>query len=509
MKNQLKTPSLLSRVDLLVRHPVFPLVILVCAILLVFSANLIWVSLETRPPHWDMGRHLWNSLLYYNEFSTRHLLPFLQSYNYYPPLLYWLTSPIYAIFGASITSAIGVNLIFITILAASTYLLGKELWGSRVGLLSAILTLSYPMFVSQFKEYQVDAPLAAMTTLVLYGLVKTDFFRSGRWSLFFGTTLGLGLLTKWTLVGIIAIPLLIMVVGALRQTYPNMKIMSFRLRNLILAAGAAYITSSIWYVANLQQLKIDLLGNNSAQAVREGDPVVGSLTSNFWYFWNLINQQLYLIPFLAFILALIVTLRHKEAIRRNMMPLALIFGVYLLFTLISNKDARYTLPMLPAIAIITCSAVTYLPKRAKDFTTILVGLYAVIVFFVVSFGASFVSKNISFKLGDQPVTIFRQSGYIIGAPTREQWRQENIVQLAANTPNRSLQYIGAESIWLNNWGLTYFSQRYGVVLTGNQPEIIAIRGDLLPPVDYQLIESYALPDGSSLKLYRPTNQPYN
>lgn len=509
MKKSKEKLSLLSRARTLAYHPTFPWVILSVAILLVFCANLLWVSLEARPPHWDMGRHLWNSLLYYNEFSTHHLLPFLQAYNYYPPLLYWLTSPIYTIFGTSVASAVSVNIVFITILTVSTYLLGKELWGKRVGLLSALLVLSYPMFVSQFKEYQVDAPLAATTTLALYGLVKTGFFRSGRWSIFFGATLGLGLLTKWTLVGIIAIPLAITAGMAFRQAYPSWRMVGFRLRNLILALATAYTASSLWYVANLQQLKIDLLGNNAAQAVREGDPVVGSLASNFWYFWNLINNQLYLIPFLVFILALAVTLRHKEAVKRNLMPLALIFGVYLLFTLISNKDARYTLPMLPAVAIITCSAITYLPQRAKNITTILIGLHAVTAFFVISFGVSFIPKNISFSLGSQPVTVIQQGGYIIGSPTSEQWRQEQIVQLAASTPNRTLQYIGTESIWFNNWGLTYFSQRYGVELTGDQPEVIAIRGDLPPPPSYQQVESYVLPDGSSLKLYRRSNQPYN
>ena len=489
----------------------FPWIIITLAVVLVWGANLIWVAIETRPPHWDMGRHLWNSLRYYHEFSLHQILPFLQSYNYYPPLIYWLASPVYALFGASVMSAVSINLIFISVLTVSTYLLGVELWNKRVGLLAAILTLSYPMLVSQFKEYQVDAPLTALTTLSLYLLLKTKRFSSWRWSLAFGFAAGLALLTKWTFIAIIALPILLVAGLGLKNAWGSRGRIFILLQNLVVAASSAYITCSVWYVSNLQQLKIDLFGNNAAQAVREGDPMVGSLESTLWYFWNLINNQLYLIPFIAFLVALVITLRNKMAARRNLLLMVFILGIYIAFTFISNKDARYTLPMLPAIALITCSAITAIPSRkAQNIASILIGLHAATAFMVMSFGNSIVPQYIGFNLGNQSITVIKQGGYLIGAPTGEQWYQSHVVEIAASTPGKSLLFIGPESIWFNNWGLTYLSQRSGVVLTGNNPEIIIIRGNDQPPwKNYTPTETFTLPDGQALKLYRKTSEPYN
>ena len=40
----------------------------------VTALNLLWVSLDSRPPHWDMARHLGDSLFYRSIFDFSHPL---------------------------------------------------------------------------------------------------------------------------------------------------------------------------------------------------------------------------------------------------------------------------------------------------------------------------------------------------------------------------------------------------------------------------------------------------
>jgi len=46
----------------------------------VTGLNVWWRELETRPPHWDMGHHLGNSLLYLDDRSVRHPIQLLETY---------------------------------------------------------------------------------------------------------------------------------------------------------------------------------------------------------------------------------------------------------------------------------------------------------------------------------------------------------------------------------------------------------------------------------------------
>src|SRR5208282_1001599 len=95
----------------------------------------------------------------------------------------------------------------IILLAFSVYGIGETLWNSRVGLLAALFVLSSPVVASQFKEYQLDAPLAGMVALGFYLFLKADGFKNRKMSMRFGIAAGLGMLTKWTFLFFFAFPL--------------------------------------------------------------------------------------------------------------------------------------------------------------------------------------------------------------------------------------------------------------------------------------------------------------
>jgi 4-amino-4-deoxy-L-arabinose transferase-like glycosyltransferase len=100
------------------------------------------------------------------------------------------------------------SLVFLTVLTFSLYGIGKSLWGRRTGLLAALVAATSPMLVTQFKEFQIDAALTAMAALCLYLLIKCDHFRNKKYSLLLGMALGFSMLTKWTFLPVLILPLI-------------------------------------------------------------------------------------------------------------------------------------------------------------------------------------------------------------------------------------------------------------------------------------------------------------
>jgi 4-amino-4-deoxy-L-arabinose transferase-like glycosyltransferase len=465
----------------------------------VTAVNYWWASTDARPPDWDAARDLWNSLLYLQTLHTHRLLPFLQQYDYYPPLVYWVALPFYKLFGISITSAVLSNAVFITPLLYAVYFLGRRLGGRSVGLLATLLIASYPMMVSQFKQYQLDAPLAAMVALALCLLVYSQGFRRPRLTLAFGVVCGLGMLTKWTFVACIALPALWTlgqaVVADIKARAPR------RLATVGVAALIAYTICSPWYAANFQQFQIDMQANGKPQAILEGDPQVGTWAGDTYYLNSLVNEQIFLPGVLFFLIGLGVIAWRRP--RENGIPelLLLIAGSYIVFTVIANKDARYTLPMLPAVAVISAYGLLSLSKRGRLAVSAAVGVYCVVVFSAISFGTTLLPSSLTVRLGAQPLTLFAQHGYIIGPPQRQDWGLSTVMALVSRQApqQRTLSYSGPDTIWFNSWDLTYYGQLDNVTITGKSAYQIVRTSR--PPSQGGAILRRTLPDGTILSLY--------
>jgi len=441
--------------------------ILVFIALAVAAANLLWSAIDTRPPHWDMARHLWTSLEYRNNADSNQWLGFLLNWYYYPPLVYWLTQPLYAVLGTDVQVAILTNCVFLIVLVLSVYGIGVELRDRRAGRMAAILALSLPIIASQFKEYQLDAPLTAMVALALLLLIRTREFSLGRASLAFGIAAGLGLLTKWTFLIVMAAPVGFAVLTALRQ---------HRFRPILGALAVTLLVAGPWYASNLEPLRIDLLANSTDAGIREGDPAVWSVASFTWYWTRLVQDHLYLGPTLLFVAGL---LRWN---RRNLYPLLLVAGTIVGFTLLWNKDTRYILPAMVGVAII---ATSWLPRR-RWIEPALVAC-AVVAFEAISFGNPLLPAQVNAG----PVLAFAQHGYLIGAPTHEDWHlEEATAEVAARWPGGSVRYVGLDTIWCNPWAVRYFAAKHGLTYDERDPDATIARGDV----------GVALPDGTALTI---------
>jgi hypothetical protein len=483
------------------------------------ALDVLWRLEEKRPPHWDMAHHLLDSLVYRHLFSLSHPLRFVDTYRYYPPLVSWVTDAFYAaLANEAIWVAVLSNVVFIAILVFATYGIGKMLWNPWVGLLSALFVVTTPMLVTAFKEYMLDAPLTAMVTLAIYLLLRSDGFSSLRYSVLFGAVCGLGALTKWTFPFAVALPVAVSAGFAIARSISERSLS--RVRKLALAALVALLVAEPWYFPNRTVIWHSLRYNGGEAGVLRGSPPVASVASVVWYFWNLVANQLYLVPFLFLLAGVVFLFLNRDFRRRNLVPTLTIVGTYIGFTLLRNKDARFTDPMLPAVAILATSWLAYIPLRARTALAAAIVAYGVAAFLAISFGTSLLPRNLTVHLGSSAlagniplldsgeVTLFAQHGYIFGPPTSENWHQEDLFKTIATAPpsERRFVFTGADTIWFNSWGTRYYALRYGArwVSRLDLASFLIVRGSRSAaiPASFVRIRSYTLPDGEALALYR-------
>ena len=166
--------------------------------------NYIWLKIDTSPLRWDPGSHYLSSLRFFDVLSypSIHLLSEIVNVcGTYPPLVGIIPTPLYVLFGRDSDTAIFImNSIFLFILIFSVYGIGKKLCNNKAGILASFIVTMYPMLFGQTRLFMLDPPLMAMTSLSLYTLLLTDGFKNRKYSWFFGVTLGLGMLTKFTFV---------------------------------------------------------------------------------------------------------------------------------------------------------------------------------------------------------------------------------------------------------------------------------------------------------------------
>ena len=84
-----------------------------------------------------------------------HLNPFVEFWGYKPPFLFFTTAIVYQLFGFSIIATRLVIVFFAALALFFTYLLGKELFDRKTGILASLLLFISPLFFMQSGLFHV------------------------------------------------------------------------------------------------------------------------------------------------------------------------------------------------------------------------------------------------------------------------------------------------------------------------------------------------------------------
>lgn len=239
--------------EFLVRHRY--LVLLSMLIVFQIAVNWAWLSTNVVSLGWDRPRHLIESLVYddiLKQVDLRSLFEALTHSGYYPPLFHWSMAGFYKLFGVSMDVAAAVNLVYLALLLVSTYGIGKEIGARGVGLLAAFITSTLPMIFAMSRYTDIEFSLTAMVALSVWFLLLTRDFAHKGYSLLFGLSLGLGMLSKWTF-SLFVVPCLVVVaLRAARRSGARggMRALSWDKRWFSISVALGLIVSAVWYLPN-------------------------------------------------------------------------------------------------------------------------------------------------------------------------------------------------------------------------------------------------------------------
>ena len=262
---------------------------------------------------------------------------------------------LYFVFPVAPLTAQGVIWAFLVVGTLAVYGLGRRLLDTDAGLLAAFLFATAPFVVFMLLNFQLDLPLAAMVALALYALVRTEALALRRWALALGLVLGLGMLTKPPFAAYLSGPLLWATWRGLRA--PDR---GARLLHLLAAVGVAAAVALPWYGPRLVGLPAQFINRSFKQAAEAGRaPALSGSSLLFYPQW--IIPQWGLLATALLLWGIVALVRRPRA--RGLLWSAL--APFLIFTLIQNKNLRYTLPLLPAAALVAAAGVTVLPPRVR------------------------------------------------------------------------------------------------------------------------------------------------
>jgi len=212
------------------------LILIVVFFLIIFLNNLDWLARDKSVPSHAQEYHLIESGKYYRFLREGNIKYFLfgsmEDPAPYPPLSYQITSIFFMLFGYNQDVASISQAIFWFILIFSTFYIGSYLWGEEAGLLAGIASFSFSFVIYISHRYGLDLPSAAMVSLSLLCLLRSEKFEKPKWTLGFFIAFAISMLIKWSSAFFILIPFLYYFGHFLWKAYKEKK--SFRQTILLL-----------------------------------------------------------------------------------------------------------------------------------------------------------------------------------------------------------------------------------------------------------------------------------
>lgn len=326
-------------------------------------ANYFWLKMNQRPPVDDEAYHLLFALKYCEIFGRPPCNLAVLSYvnSFYPPLFPFFAAVTSHVLGFSgLVPLVMCNVFFLVVTFLSLYSIGLNMGDQRLGVLAACLLALYPMFFHLSRMFMLEVALVGVVTLTLALLLQSAEFSRPLWSLLAGVSLGLGVLTKQTYVVFIvgpAVYLLIRRWGDLDRQQKKIRLVNFLLFVLI---GIAIAFP--WYFVNwkIKLRDIEQVATCKSSVDLFSFPLF-STESLTYYAKVLVRDQMKGLLFGAFLFAFLTKIKKLPS---SVFLLLWLVIPYIIFTIFPKKYYYYTLPSLPAIALITAFGFLSIKKTA-------------------------------------------------------------------------------------------------------------------------------------------------
>ena len=332
-----------------------------------FLLDLAWIRQHQMPPAWDQGDHLsralgfWQVLQTFQPFNSAwwHQL-WAQAPSYRGPLTYLVTAPLFSVLGPSYGAAILSNSLFQGVLLLSLYGQGRLAGNRAAGLWGAALASMAPALLNQRTDYLIDFSLTAVITACWLLLSWRHLGHPRRpWlaAALAGIALGLLLLTRPTGVLLLWLPLLWLIGRALAALLRGRWQL---ISQGVLAGALAWVVAGGWFSQNWLTI-LSTVNNARRWGVLYQEGLEANTLEGWLYYPRLLPSMAG-----AWLVGLVLVGWWLSSWRLRRWPqrpasaagrwrlgwwLSFPLGALLLATLMSTKDFRFVLPLLPQLLL--------------------------------------------------------------------------------------------------------------------------------------------------------------
>ena len=336
-------------------------------IIIIFSSLIIdnlFILQINNPPAWDQGYHLSNVFKMYNIFGDQgisisekfnQLLNVTDSYR--GPLTYFLSALFLKVFDNTYHFAYLSNQIFNIICIFSIFNLGKLLKNESTGLWASLIFTFSSLILNLRSDYLIDLSLASLSTLGFLFFTKwyLDKKKFSFYSLLAGGALGLIFLTRPTGIVIFFLTFLCIFYKLIKRKNSFI----YSLGEFMIFFTTFIVVIFPWFSRNWLTIITSTINAWNWGVNYQDGLEFYSIESWLFYFKRLplifgpINFSIFSIIFFTekLLQRNLLKLNIKSLKKTDLWFLTYIFNCYLIVSLMSTKDIRFIVPILPIFCI--------------------------------------------------------------------------------------------------------------------------------------------------------------
>ncbi|HXZ62448.1 MAG TPA: glycosyltransferase family 39 protein [Acidimicrobiales bacterium] len=336
--------------------------------------------------------------------------------RYEAPFAPLVASIVMSVFGISAVVGLTTLALFAVVLVLATYGVARAVVGPPWAALAALVTGCMPAVLAFSRDFEFAVPSAAVLTVGLWALLRSDGFKSLGWSVGFGAVVGVLVLTRTMTIAYLPGVALASVAVVVARRRPRAVV------HLVLGALAAAVVAGIWYLPNFRTVGHYLIHFGYGSEATTAGPA-HSVAS--WGYWSkelvLIGQELGLplivVLGIGMIWGVILLVRRARATTAStwrvfagsdavLLAVVVVEG-YLALTSSRNLGSGFALTWLPALVVLAVAGLARLPARwARNSLAGVSGIACLLSVVAASDVAAALSNPVTVSvpgLGHQPV----------------------------------------------------------------------------------------------------------
>ena len=364
-------------------------------ITLLFATHIIWTSLNKSSFSWDQSIHASHTLeAKKNVYNLFNLEKTEAISSYYPPGFYYMSAFLLIFLDTTEFNLRMVSFFFYlaNIVTFLVIIKQKKYEGNIFTVIALFCIYSLlPGNILFSRDYLLDLPQTTILSLGYLFLILYIKNKRIKFYIFMLLFFLFSLLVKWTSIVFIVIPFFILARSAFQNSKNNLE----RIKIILISVFLSGVVLTPWYSRNF--LTLFSLAKNFSRAEITDPQSIFSLENIFYYPVHFTNEILGLPLSIFFAASFIYSLYYKVK------PFFLLhfFLTYFVFTfLISNKDSRYLLPILPVVVLFVAMTALKLNKNLQKLLFILTFIYYLILNLVIFDKNEIVKINLNIPILD-------------------------------------------------------------------------------------------------------------